>query len=283
LAPGVGRSFQGGRHGRFPSLAPFCTPITAGAILEFEGLENGARFLFELWLLKLARDRRDRITPHCIGSEAFDKCLRPETGLNWPLVWAHLFAYNQAMLALNSPRWATLEVRSGSAVGVPSEITFLLEHPDDTERFADLSSELCSEDTTWSAAYAAVPYLLEIARKQSLEARGYALVSIGFVVMCSADTVVPDDLWAAYRGAVSSTLPLLLETMHLPVSGDDLRYQFLAVAALKGHLALAELMNVLDADMVCPECNQPLGDVFEAFGIVRESGLDSKSQQSSQT
>jgi hypothetical protein len=59
--------------------------------------------------------------------------------------------------------------------------------------------------------------------------------------------------------------------MHLPVSGEDLRYQFLAVAALKGHLALAELMNVLDADISCPECNQSLGDVFEAFGIAREA------------
>jgi hypothetical protein len=175
------------------------------------------------------------------------------------------------MLALNSPRWQELQIRSGSAVGVPSEITHLLEHPDDGERFADLSSELCSEDTTWSAAYAAVPYLLEIARKQPLEAREYALVSIGLIVMCSGNTVVPDDLRAAYQAANSSALPLLLETMHLPVSGEDLRYQFLAVAALKGHLALAELMNVLDADISCPECNQSLGDVFEAFGIAREA------------
>jgi hypothetical protein len=174
------------------------------------------------------------------------------------------------MLALDSPRWATLEIRSGSAITVPTEITYLLEHPDDTERLGDLSSELCSEDTTWSAAYAAVPYLLEIARKQSLEARGYALVSIGLIVMCSADTVVPDDLRAAYQAAISGTLPLLLETMHLPVSMEDLRYQFLAVAALKGHLALAEVMNVLDADIACSECDQSLGDVFEALGIVRE-------------
>jgi hypothetical protein len=174
------------------------------------------------------------------------------------------------MLALNSPRWATLEVRSGSASTVPTEITYLLEHPNDEERLADLSSELCSEDTAWSAAYAAVPYLLEIARKQSLEARGYALVSIGFVVLCSGDSPVPDDLQAAYRDAVSSTLPLLLETMHLPAPLEDLRYQFLAVAALKGHLALAERMNVLDADIACPECDQSLGDVFEALGIVRE-------------
>jgi hypothetical protein len=174
------------------------------------------------------------------------------------------------MLALNSSRWATLEVRSGSAVSVPYEITYLLEHPDDAERLADLSSELCSEDTAWSAAYAAVPYLLEIARKQSLEARGYALVSIGFVVMCSGDTVVPDDLQAAYQAAISNTLPFLLEMMLLPASLEDLRYQFLAVAALKGHLALAEVMNVLDADIACPECDQSLGDVFEALGIVRE-------------
>jgi hypothetical protein len=174
------------------------------------------------------------------------------------------------MLPLNSPRWQELKIRSGAASTVPTEIGHLLEHPDDAERLADLSSELCSEDTAWSAAYAAAPYLLEIARKQSLEARGYALVSIGFVVLCSADTVVPDDLMPAYQAAISGTLPLLLETMHLPAPLEDLRYQFLAVAALKGHLALAELMNVLDADIACPECDQSLGDVFEALGIVRE-------------
>jgi hypothetical protein len=175
------------------------------------------------------------------------------------------------MLALNDARWQELEVRSGSAVAVPDEITYLLEHPDDEERLADLSSELCSEDTAWSAAHAAVPYLLEIARRQPLAGRGYALVSIGFVVMCSADTIVPEDLQTAYLDAISKTLPLLLETMHLPASPEDLRYQFLAVAALKGQLALAELMNVLDADVSCPECNQSLGDVFEVLGITRET------------
>ena len=174
------------------------------------------------------------------------------------------------MLALNSPRWQELEIRSGSASAVPSEIAYLLEHPSDGERLTDLSSELCSEDTAWSAAYAAVPYLLEIACKQPLEARGYALVSIGLIVMCSGDSLVPEDLKPAYRDSISSALPLLLETMHLPVSGEDLRYQFLSVAALKGHLALAELMNVLDADVSCPECNQSLGDVFEAMGIARD-------------
>ena len=173
------------------------------------------------------------------------------------------------MLALNSPRWVTLEIRSGSAIAVPNEITYLLEHPGNEERLGDLSSELCSEGTAWSAAYAAVPYLLEIAR-QSLKAREYALVSIGFVVMCSGDTRVPDDLQVAYRDALSKTLPLLLETMHLPASGEALRYQFLAVAALKGHLALAELMNLLDVDIVCPACNESLGDVFEALSIARE-------------
>jgi hypothetical protein len=175
------------------------------------------------------------------------------------------------MLALDSVRWQDLGIRSGSARGVPNDLEYLLEHPEDEERLADLSSELCSEGTTWSAAYAAAPYLLEIARKLPLETCGYALVTIGFIVLQGSDSDVPSDLLGAYRGTIPSALLRLIDTIHFPSTAKDLRYQFLALAALKGHLALAELMDVVDGEISCPACDESLGDVFEAAGIERKS------------
>jgi hypothetical protein len=188
------------------------------------------------------------------------------------------------MLALNSPRWATLEVRSGSAVGVPSEITSLLEssgfedHGWDQvkDRLWRLLSELRSEDTVWSAAFAAAPYLLEIARKLPACHRSDCLVTLASMVLHGDPRDVPDGLMLAYGRSVSQALPLLLETVQVTSSALDLRWQLMALAALKGHPSMAKWLASPETTLACWEVENDgaLTDVFEAMGLANHPDLE---------
>src|ERR1035441_10002389 len=98
------------------------------------------------------------------------------------------------MLPLDDPRWPDLDHRGWSARTlfsdrdapfVPAELRHLLGNPTDRQRFTALWPYLCSEGTAWPVAYAAVPYLVEIARQLSPAERFEHVYVVGLVVMCS--------------------------------------------------------------------------------------------------
>jgi hypothetical protein len=69
------------------------------------------------------------------------------------------------VLTLDDPRWPSLDHRGWSDGGrsgdddapfVPDELRYLQGNPTDRARFTALWPYLCSEDTAWPAAYAAV-------------------------------------------------------------------------------------------------------------------------------
>src|SRR5262249_40744604 len=128
------------------------------------------------------------------------------------------------MLRLDDPRWNKLNHRGWTdgarysmdpeAPYVPDELTKLLEDPSDIERFQSLWPYLCSEGTTWAAAYAAVPYVVEIAKRLSPAQRWEHLYVVGLIVICSCPdcgesfTIKP-YLAKSYRQALTEALPLL--------------------------------------------------------------------------
>jgi hypothetical protein len=65
----------------------------------------------------------------------------------------------EGALGLDDPRWAQLCARNSGAAWVPAWLRHVLAQPHDLARFNDEWPELSSECTTWSAAYAAMPYL----------------------------------------------------------------------------------------------------------------------------
>lgn len=69
--------------------------------------------------------------------------------------------------------------------------------PSQTSLFAEMWPEVCSEGTTYDAAFAAVPYLVELARRAPAEESVDYLVVLG-LIETDAGTV-PDDLEPAYE------------------------------------------------------------------------------------
>jgi hypothetical protein len=166
------------------------------------------------------------------------------------------------MLSLNDPRWSDLCTRNGGAAWVPKQLAALMERPDDLPTFQDLWPELCSEGTAWSSAYAAVPYLVELAKRVPPNKRLEYLYVVGLVVMCSCPEcgesfAIHPYLEGSYQRALVETLPLLGEMLSERHDVTDTRYLLAAIAALKGHQKLGEVLNHLDCICCeCPKCGE---------------------------
>jgi hypothetical protein len=188
------------------------------------------------------------------------------------------------MLPLDDPRWLSLDHRGWSGGRrtqddpeipfVPDELRYLAAHPADHGRFEGLWPYLCSEDTAWPAAYAAVPHLVAIASGLPPADRGNYLYVVGWIVICSggygeAGRPVPGDVADAYRQALPAALELLTEQLATPHKHIDTRYLLAATAALKGHVALAEFLHNLDSYADCEACGEPLLAADSASGLLR--------------
>src|SRR5689334_6993814 len=120
-------------------------------------------------------------------------------------------------LSLNDPRWNELSTRCGSAGFVPDALAHLLEQPADLEAFDNLWEKLTCENTTWSAAYAAAPYIVEIARQLSPSQRLKHMIVVGYVAYSECPDSgngceKPSYLAESYEEALDNCLPLLAET-----------------------------------------------------------------------
>jgi hypothetical protein len=179
-------------------------------------------------------------------------------------------------MSLDDPRWPDLGHRNwspGQRPGddpsvpfVPEELRRLLDNPADHERFTDLWPYLCSEDTPWPAAYAATPYLVELARRLPPAERGDYLYVAGYIVMCSGSYEwtlpgLPEDIVAAYLRALPQALTLLTEQLATAHGPTDTRYLLAAAAALKGHPAFGKFLDDLDIYAECQACGEQVLDL----------------------
>jgi len=156
-------------------------------------------------------------------------------------------------LPLDDNRWSTLWTRDGPAGDVPKQISYLLDHPEDEEAFVNLEAALSSAGVTWSAGFAAAPYIVEMARRLSPARRLIQLQTVGYIVVYACLDSKDDCymlqpyLAESYRQAVRDCLPLLAETLLCEHTPDETECLLLSAAALKGHIRLAEVLASLDS------------------------------------
>ena len=149
-------------------------------------------------------------------------------------------------LPLDSPRWSQLWTRMGpGAYPVPQALRDLGGDPSDLELFREMWPEICAEETTYDAAFAAAPYLMDFAgRLDPADADEYLIVA-GLIATYASD--VPSDLEPAYRTAMHRGLALALGRLENCTTDADLRYLLASVAAMRGRTDLAEVLQDLDA------------------------------------
>jgi len=176
------------------------------------------------------------------------------------------------MLPLDDPRWTELDHRNWrdgkpadwlpAAPFVPNELAMLVENPGDFERLHALWPHLCSEGTTWAAAFAAVPYFVDLAKRIPPERRVEYLVVVGMIVTDALPGhdrkfAIKDYLQDSYDRAIAQALPLIAETLATKQNVIDTCYLLSAVAVLQGHRKLAVVLQNLDCMCGrCPKCGE---------------------------
>ena len=157
-------------------------------------------------------------------------------------------------LPLDSPRWDELSTRMGrDGGGVREVLRSLSSDPSRVNLFQELWPELCSEDTTYDAAYAAAPYLVAFAEEAPRSASLEYLIVLGLIATDAGQ--VPEDLEPAYTSSLGRALAVALDRLTDGPTDHHLRYLLAAVAAFRGRTDLAGALANLDAiQEPCPSC-----------------------------
>lgn len=151
-------------------------------------------------------------------------------------------------LALDSPRWRTLQQAYGSAEDIGALLAALYDQDDDdarTELWYGAWATLCPGDRIYSAAYAAAPHLLRIAATRDFAERVSAIHLVAQVEIsrhASGAPGIDDDLVAAYASAIESLPSQVMQLVAM--TWDEPTAQVLAAALLAGKRqhALARLL-----------------------------------------
>lgn len=157
-------------------------------------------------------------------------------------------------LPLDSSRWDELSTRMGrTGSSVRDTLRALESTPSRLDVFRELWPELCSEDRTYDAAFAAAPYLVTFAEGVPRQAGLEYLIVLGLIATHTDQ--VPEDLEPAYNRAQAQALALALDRLTDSPIDHNLRYLLAAVAAFRGRTDLAGALGNLDAiQEPCPSC-----------------------------
>jgi hypothetical protein len=167
------------------------------------------------------------------------------------------------MIDLESSRWSELSHAYGAAGNVPRLLAGMLSG--DESSVDELFSSLCHQGSIYTASYAAVPYLVDIAaRLLRPDLRTQILVLVGSIATSSddrSDVPIAPDVRDAYETALPRARDLALATLGERLDPCDAVYLLQAAAGLEGHLSLGRILQGFVAEefgLKCPFCNSEL-------------------------
>lgn len=159
------------------------------------------------------------------------------------------------MLALDSPRWSTLQTAYGAAGDVPDILRALESVPNSDdwrdEPWFSIWSALAHQGDVYSASFAAVPHVVGTLAAAPDRA-GFNYFAFPTVVeICRQKTAepIPEDLHESYTTAIA-LLPLLAsEAANRPWDEPMLQSVLGAIAVAKGPVEVAEAASELTLDV----------------------------------
>ncbi|MBQ1782154.1 MAG: hypothetical protein II007_00715 [Gammaproteobacteria bacterium] len=159
------------------------------------------------------------------------------------------------MLGLDDPRWLELQHAYGNAADIPALLRQLRVLPSsvgENEPWFSLWSALAHQGDVYSSSFAAVPHVIAALASDPLRADDSYFQFPAWVEVCRTKRKisVPEDLAPAYFASLSR-LPALVASASAREWDDGLlRCALSAVAAAKGHPAVAEAVLELSPQMV---------------------------------
>jgi len=162
------------------------------------------------------------------------------------------------VLSLQSARWFELQHAYGSAADIPALLGRLCELPKsggEAEPWFTLWSALAHQGDVYSASFAAVPHVVAALAAAPARADASYFQFPAWVEICRAkkDTEVPEDLRTSYFEALARLPGLVAQAANEPWEPGFAACALSAVAAAKGHHAVAEAVLEMAAPEVAEE------------------------------
>jgi hypothetical protein len=171
------------------------------------------------------------------------------------------------MLALDDPRWSDLRHAYGSAADIPP-LLHMLRRPGpqpggpEDEPWFSLWSSLCHQGDVYSASYAAVPHLVQIAREAPTPL-DFSFLQLPAAIEVARATgrgpELPADCAEDYRRAIADLIEVIALHRHDRWDQSMLLSVAAAQAVANGHIDLAEALLNLDDDWIA-RINDPAFD-----------------------
>ena len=166
------------------------------------------------------------------------------------------------MLSLDSPRWQSLSHAYGDAADAPAMLRELAHDMDEAWEF--LWSALYHQGSSYTATYAAVPHVVDLAARVPAadRTRARCLAFVGAVALSGGAAPLPEDLRADYIAAQQSARPLAIEALDAGAAPRSTVTSLLVtLAALDGDRDLASILEGFIDDELhlrCPGCRVDL-------------------------
>jgi hypothetical protein len=173
------------------------------------------------------------------------------------------------MLDLSSKSWNELRTAYGDASAVPGLLRQLQTAPaqehHQSEPWFSLWSALCHQGDVYTATYAAVPHIVDIAktrRKLQLDCLNF----VGYAEACryhKPASVLPLELKADYEVALRDSIELFIGALQQEWREEETKALLGGLASVRGYPRLGEAIIDLDSTLQCPECGCDLaGGLF---------------------
>jgi hypothetical protein len=162
------------------------------------------------------------------------------------------------MLALDDPEWSHLSHAYGSAADIPNLLVQLTSSTAPkagykSEPWFSLWSSLCHQGDVYSASYAAVPHIVDIAcnTQGTIDFSFYQLPTAVEVARQNGNgPVIPVDLREPYFQAISRLMECVSAHRNQAWDEETLLSAIAAQCVAKGHVQVAEAILNLDSDLI---------------------------------
>ncbi|OSZ62130.1 hypothetical protein OQI_01610 [Streptomyces pharetrae CZA14] len=166
--------------------------------------------------------------------------------------------------------WSRLHHAYGTAEDIPSLLDRAGSDPQDSS-WDDLWSRLCHQGTVYSASYAALPALTEMARRWTPPDRQAPLHLAGSIVASTDRPYGAEDPRVTYASAMAELAQLTEEALRLPglASTDyvDLLSTLLSFQGVEVWCEQLDGLNDEEYEVPCPACGSENFIVFGKYGF----------------
>jgi hypothetical protein len=166
------------------------------------------------------------------------------------------------MLDLDSLRWNKLRTAYGFANHTPKMLRNLEANPG-KKTWEAVWSSLCHQGSVYSASIAAIPHVVEFAKRRPPDQRFEYWNFVGAVA--SGASLRPSegdpDVTEAYFGALQQAEPEIRRALELKPPREETAYLLSALLAVKGARGEAQVIEHLSSEEVpgqCPGCSEYL-------------------------